>query len=157
MGHIAESNSPIPIPYAELPARRGDEFLSHWVTIDQDRIDRFADVTDDHNWVHVDIARASALRGTTIAHGLLTLTLAPGLLYSLFEVTGLKHTLNYGLESVRFTDIVPVDSRIRMRVTIGECVTRGPGFVLHMPFTFEREGSEKPVLVGRMLAMQFPA
>jgi len=134
----------------------GHEFVSDWVTLDQDRISAFADVTDDHNWVHVDVERAKALRGTTIAHGFLVLTLLPGLVYKMMKVTGVAHALNYGVDNVRFTGIVNTGSRVRLRMKITGQKPRGDGVVISYDFVFERENEEKPACVGELLAIAFP-
>ncbi|MGE0829581.1 MAG: MaoC family dehydratase [Hyphomonadaceae bacterium] len=148
-------SGPEKIHVSDLPNAVGKEFVSDWVLVDQKRINEFADVTDDHNFVHVDLERARALRGHTIAHGLLTMTLLPGLSYKLLEVTGCDHALNYGLEKVRFTGIVPVDTRVRLRLKIKSVEKKGAGIVLTNQFTFEREGEEKPAVVGESLGMFF--
>jgi Acyl dehydratase len=82
------------IHIADIENWIGHEFVSDWVVVDQPLINDFARVTDDHAWVHVDIPRATALRGGTIAHGLLILTLFPGLMGSLYEIVGTAHGLN---------------------------------------------------------------
>ena len=144
------------INLSDLPKAVGREFVSDWVLIDQERISEFADVTDDHNWVHVDIPRATAFRGGTIAHGLLTMTLLPGLSYKLFNVGGTEHALNYGLEHVRFTGIVRTGTRVRLRLTIKGVEQKGAGVVLTNTFVFERENEDKPAVVGESLGMFFP-
>src|SRR5438094_10063812 len=100
--------------------REGAEFgPSSWIDVPQEKIDAFAAATGDDQWIHVDPERAAAGPfGTTIAHGYLTLSLAPALLYELLEVDGARLIVNYGLNRVRFPAPVPVGSRVRMRAEV---------------------------------------
>jgi acyl dehydratase len=128
----------------------GQELVSEWREITQDRIDAFAGATDDHQWIHVDPERAAAGPfGTTIAHGYLTLSLlVPLFADALPPLDDRRMGLNYGLDRVRFPAPVPVGSRIRGRFTI-ESVEEVPGgFQAHVKATVEREGHEKPVCVA---------
>ncbi len=122
-----------------------------WFTVDQDRIDRFADATDDHQWIHVDPARAaSGPYGATIAHGYLTLSLLPRLVGRLYRVDGVRMAVNYGLDRVRFPGPVPVGSRLRARSEIASCTrVDGGGVQLVLATEIEREGAGKPVCVAR--------
>jgi acyl dehydratase len=123
-------------------------------TLDQATIDAFADVTGDHQWIHVDRERAAAGPfGATIGHGLFTLSLGPVLMEELIRFQGFAHVLNYGYGKVRFPSPTPVDSRIRMRLGITS-VERVPGggAQLTVSQTFEREGGEKPTCVAESLA-----
>jgi acyl dehydratase len=123
-------------------------------TLDQATIDAFADATGDHQWIHVDRERAAAGPfGTTIGHGLFTLSLGPVLMEELIRFEGFAHVLNYGYGKVRFPSPVPVDSRIRMRLGIAS-VERVPGggAQLTVSQTFERDGGEKPICVAESLA-----
>ena len=128
---------------------------SDWVEIDQARIDLFADATGDHQWIHVDPERAKdGPFGTTIAHGFLTLSLIPGLT----KLTAClrkppKHTLNYGLNKVRFVSPVPVGSRVRGRVTILDVTEDKRGWLARWQITVEMEGSEKPACVAETLSL----
>lgn len=126
----------------------GKEYVSSWRLVDQETIDRFAAVTGDQHWVHVDVPRAEAVRGFTIAHGLLTLSLFPVLWYELYQFAGATTQLNYGFDKVRFTGVVPAGSRIRLRAAIAEVEQRPTGVVVGQTLTFEREGDERPVCVG---------
>src|SRR5437762_12617617 len=94
--------------------------VSDWMTVDQAIIDKFADATGDHQWIHVDDERAQREMpgGTTIAHGYLTLALVPRMAQTLLKVTGRKRGLNYGSNKVRFTNAVPAGSRIRDRKSV---------------------------------------
>ena len=136
----------------ELKALAGRD-LGHtdWLQVDQGRVDTFAAATDDHQWIHVDPERAAAGPfGGTIAHGYLTLALLIPLMGELLEVTGVRMSLNYGLEKVRFPAPVPVGSKIRLlgRVESVEDVP-GDGVQLTVDFTVEIEGSAKPACVAR--------
>jgi acyl dehydratase len=135
--------------------------LSDWLTIDQDRIDRFADCTDDRQWIHVDPARArrQSASGTTIAHGYLTLSLVSRFIYEVGAVPPDATTaLNYGLDRVRFLAPVKSGARIRDRVALLEATGKGHGRVLiKTGHTIEVEGEEKPALLAEALAMLFYA
>lgn len=129
-----------------------------YVTITQARIDQFAEATGDHQWIHVDVERATQFSpfGGPIAHGFLTLSLAPQFMAELFRVESVKMGVNYGTNKVRFTDAVPAGARVRMRATLGE-VENFPnhGVRLTLNAVFEREGSEKPVCVAELVSLLF--
>jgi acyl dehydratase len=129
---------------------------TEWREIDQDRVNLFADATDDHQWIHVDAERsASGPFGGTIAHGYLTLSLAAPLMSELIEVEGVSMGINYGLDRVRFPAPVPVGSRIRAGGEIAE-VTDVPGGVqAKLVITFEVEGGEKPACVAEVLVRYY--
>ncbi|GLV26920.1 MaoC family dehydratase [Sphingobium sp. Cam5-1] len=129
-----------------------------WVEIDQDRINSFADVTGDHQWIHVDEARAKhGPFGTTIAHGLLTLSLLPALNTGVFRFEGFKMGVNYGYGKVRFPSPVPVGSRIRLSPKILSCqMIQGNVVETILECTVEREGSEKPACVAEMIFRHYP-
>jgi acyl dehydratase len=138
----------------ELQSLIGQEIgVSEWREIDQQLIDRFAEVTGDDQWIHIDVERAQRESpfGTTIAHGFLVLSLAPAFSYAMFTVEGVKLAVNYGLNKVRFVSPVPSGSRVRMRVSLQsvEEVTGGHQAVFVQ--TFEREGQEKPVCVAEQV------
>ncbi|MCX2948767.1 MaoC family dehydratase [Lentzea sp. NEAU-D7] len=137
---------------AELRALAGQS-LGHtdWLQIDQSRVDTFATATDDHQWIHVDPERAaSGPFGGTIAHGYLTLALLIPLMSELLDVSGVRMSLNYGLDKVRFPAPVPVGAKIRLlgQVASVEDVP-GDGVQLTVDFTVEIEGSAKPACVAR--------
>ncbi|WP_375001673.1 MaoC family dehydratase [Aeromicrobium sp. CTD01-1L150] len=120
-----------------------------WHDITQERIQAFADLTGDHQWIHVDPERANASAfGSTIAHGLYSLSLGPAFMESLMAFDGFAHSLNYGYNKVRFPSPNPVGSRIRMRATITAVDDVPGGAQVTTTQTFEREGSEKPILVA---------
>jgi acyl dehydratase len=124
-----------------------------WVTIDQARINQFADATGDHQWIHVDPARAA--QGpfkTTIAHGYLTLSLLPALTSGLVRVDGIRMGVNYGVNKVRFPAPVPVDSRVRAHVEIVSVEDVGGGVQVTSRVTIERDGGDKPVCVAESVA-----
>ncbi len=144
-----------------LRANVGTEIsLSDWLTVDQDRIDRFADVTGDHQWIHVDRERAAAGPfGTTIAHGFLTLSLLPALSSQTWlALPGVLGGLNYGLDRVRFLTPVKCGDRIRNRVRMLSFEDRGPGRTLiSNEVTMEIDGAAKPALVATTLVMVLSA
>ena len=135
---------------AELLAAVGTELgTSDWVTIDQDRIDLFADATGDHQWIHVDPERAKDTPfGGTIAHGYYTLSLAPMLTEQVFKLEGFAFAVNYGLDKVRFPAPLPVNSKVRMSAKLAELKDIPGGAQMKMELTFEREGGEKPVCIA---------
>ena len=122
-----------------------------WLDITQDRVDRFADATGDHQWIHVDPGRAAAGPfGGTIAHGYLTLSLVIPLFTELLEIRGTAMGINYGLEKVRFPNPVRVGSRIRLAATVAEVTDVAPGCVqLVLDFVVEIDGERKPACVAR--------
>jgi acyl dehydratase len=148
---MTETRSQRPATVDDLQGLVGDELgPTAWRPITQELIDAFADVTDDHQWIHVNPARASVgTFGTTIAHGLFTLSLGPALLGELMSFDGFARTLNYGYDKVRFPAPLPVDGRVRMRATIRsvELIAPGTAHVL-ISETFEQDGGDKPVCVA---------
>ena len=138
----------------ELKTRVGDELgVSDWRDVTQADIDKFAEVTGDDQWIHVDPERAKDTPfGGTIAHGYFTLSLAPVFSYELFELTGIAMGINYGANKVRFPAPLPVGSKVRMRMTLQDVTDIPGGAQLTMLLTFEREGGEKPVCVAETLS-----
>ena len=134
---------------AELRRAAGvDLGYSDWVTVDQDRIDKFADATDDHQWIHVDPDKAATGPfKTTIAHGYLTLSLLPMIVASRMRVEGVRMAVNYGVNKVRFPAPVPVDSRIRGHVVVVDVADVDGGVQVTARTTMERDGGDKPVCV----------
>jgi acyl dehydratase len=128
---------------------------SEWITIDQERINAFADATDDHQWIHVDVERAkteSPYR-TTIAHGFLTLSLIPGLSKDNYRVDNAKMGINYGLNKVRFLAPVPTGGRIRLRSEVIDAKKVNETTVdLTVRQTVELDGSDKPAAVAEVIA-----
>ncbi len=141
----------------DLRAAAGTQVgASEWYTIEQGRIDTFADATDDHQWIHVDEEKAEdGPFGTTIAHGFLTLSLLPSLVKDVYRVDGVKMGINYGLNKVRFTSPVPVGSKVRGNVELVDVADVTGGVQLTMKVTVEIEGSERPALVAEWLTRQY--
>jgi acyl dehydratase len=135
---------------AELKALVGTEIgTSDWLTVDQGRIDKFAAVTGDDQWIHVDPKRAAAgMFGTTVAHGFLTLSLLPYFIRSSHKIQGARLSVNYGLNRVRFPSPVPVDSRLRAHFKLLSFEAIEGGVQLVTEVTVEREGQVKPVCVA---------
>jgi acyl dehydratase len=134
-----------------------DVATSGWHTITQDQIQRFADATGDQQWIHTDPTRAAAGPfGSTIAHGFLTLSLVPQWLDGTVVVRSVRMGVNYGLNKVRFTAPVPVNSRLRAHFHLLACdaLPQG-GWQVCWTVTVEREGESKPVCVAEFLALQY--
>ena len=125
---------------------------SSWIDVPQEKINAFADATGDHQWIHVDPARAaSGPFGTTIAHGYLTLSLLPVMSYEVLPRQAGGMSVNYGLNRVRFPAPVLVDSRLRGSFRVDAVDEFDGGFQATMTATIEREGGEKPVCVAELL------
>ena len=142
---------------AELEGAHDRELgASDWVTIDQHRIDLFADATDDHQWIHVDRERAAAGPfGGTIAHGYLSLSLLPELLSQVLRVTDSRMGINYGIDKVRFTAPVPVGSEVRLTAKLLGAERRGDGVLYRVGVEVEIRDAAKPALVGEVLYLVF--
>ena len=131
--------------------------VTDWLTVDQERVDGFAEVTGDHQWIHVDPERAKQSPfGGTIAHGFLTLALTVPFGAELYELDFGSSRLNYGLNKVRFPAPVPVGSRLRARVTLEEIRGTGAGLQLATTYTIEIEGKERPACVAERLTLVTP-
>lgn len=146
------------VTFEELPSLIGQETgVSDWVTIDQDRINKFADATGDHQWIHIDIARAKKEMpdGKTIAHGYLTLSLIPWLAGGFLKIEGVTRGINYGSNKVRFTNMVPVDSRVRARSKLLAVEPRGGGMQLTSEVTIEIEGQQRPACIAETIGIVF--
>ena len=133
----------------ELKNAVGEEATSDWWEVTQDDINTFADVTDDHQWIHVDVERAkeTPFKGT-IAHGFYTLSLLPKFSYSLFQTEGFSFGMNYGLNKVRFPSPVPVGSKVRLTATLTNIEDIAGGKQLTFSCVIEREGGDKPVCIA---------
>ncbi|MBN9063763.1 MAG: hypothetical protein BGP06_04875 [Rhizobiales bacterium 65-9] len=128
--------------------------VSDWLIVDQDRIDRFADAIGDHQWIHVDVERASAGPfGAPIAHGYLTLSLLSIFLDPALDFGGVAMRVNYGFDRVRFPAPVPVNSRIRAHVAVESVDETHQGVRVALRCVLEIEGSEKPACVAHPLAL----
>jgi len=132
--------------------------VSEWFEISQERINTFADATEDHQWIHVDPARAATESPfkTTIAHGFLTLSLMPMLLRTAMKIGGTRLTVNYGANRLRFVAPVPVGSRVRGRFTLGSVEDAGGGVQVTWNLTIERDGGDKPCVVAEWLVRYYP-
>jgi acyl dehydratase len=131
---------------------------SEWFTVDQAMIDKFAEATGDHQWIHVDVERArrELPGGKTIAHGYLTLSLVPRLASTLLKVNHRKRGVNYGSNKVRFTNVVPAGSRVRLRQKLARVeVGAGGGVRVTSEMTMEIEGQERPALVAETMGVQY--
>ena len=129
---------------------------SDWITIDQPRIDLFAEATGDHQWIHVDPVRAAAgpFR-TTVAHGFLTLSMLPEMGANAMEFRDVRMGVNYGLNRVRFTSPVPVGSRVRGRFKLLEYKPIEGGAQITFEATIEREGADKPACVAEAVSRRY--
>jgi acyl dehydratase len=130
--------------------------VSDWIEITQDRINKFADATCDEQWIHVDQDRAKQELpgGKTIAHGLLSLSLAPMFIRSVMGLKGLKNTLNYGADRIRYLSPVPAGSRLRGRTTIAEAEDVPPdGLRVNYHLVVEIEGGKRPACVAELIAL----
>jgi acyl dehydratase len=142
---------------SSLRERIGEELaVGDWLTVDQATIDKFADATGDHQWIHVDRERAAkGPFGTTVAHGYLTLSLLPKLAESALRVDDVRMGVNYGLNRVRFPAPVPSGSRIRARLKLLNYEPIDGGAQLVMQVTMERESSDKPVCVAETVSRRY--
>jgi acyl dehydratase len=142
---------------AELQPLVGQDIASsEWITVTQERIQLFADATNDHQWIHLDAERARAGPfKTTIAHGFFTLSLLPEMSASAFEVRGTRMGVNYGLNKVRFPAPVPSGSRLRGHFKLLAYDPLDGGAQLTVQVTMEREGSDKPVCIAESLARRY--
>jgi acyl dehydratase len=146
--------APREIDISELPQLVGERLgTSSWHVIDQGRIDRFADVTEDRQWIHIDPERAAATPiGSTIAHGYLTLSLGPALLDEIFQVDRCAMVVNYGIDRLRFTAPVPVGSRVRLQADLAGLEQAKDGSLqASLGLTFELEASGRPCLVAQIV------
>ena len=142
---------------AELAELVGQEVgVSEWITVTQERIELFAEATNDRQWIHLDAERAKAGPfGTTIAHGFLTLSLLPEMGASAFQVRETRMGVNYGLNKVRFPAPVPSGSRLRGRFKLIGYEPLDGGAQITVQVTMEREGSDKPVCIAESIARRF--
>jgi acyl dehydratase len=144
------------IEIADLPSLVGQELgLSDWVLVDQARVNRFAEATGDHQWIHVDVERAGAEIGGTIAHGYLTLSLVPMLSQSMIEFGGMTRGINYGCNKVRFSNVLRTGKRVRLRQTVLACDKRAGGLQLVTECAVEIEGERRPACVAETVAILY--
>jgi len=144
------------VAFDDLASLAGQEIgVSDWITIDQERIDKFADATGDHQWIHIDTERAKKEMpgGKTIAHGYLTLSLIPWLGGQILKITGVSRGINYGSNKIRFTNMVPVGSRVRVRQKLLSVEPRGAALQLVNEMTIEIEGQAKAACVAETISI----
>jgi acyl dehydratase len=131
---------------------------SDWMIVDQAMIDKFAEATGDHQWIHVDVERAKKEMpgGKTIAHGYLTLSLVPRLAATLVKINKVKRGLNYGSNRVRFTGTVPAGARVRLRQKLVKVEpVEGNGMRVTSEVTMEVEGQQRPALVAEIMGIRY--
>jgi acyl dehydratase len=146
------------VAVADVPTLVGQELgVSDWLEITQDRVNRFADATGDHQWIHVDIERATKELGGPIAHGYLVLSLIPFLARNVIRYEGVSRGINYGSNKVRFTNTVPVGARIRLRVKMLACELRAGAIQVTNQCTVEVENEERPACVAEIVSLIYPA
>jgi acyl dehydratase len=142
------------VEMSDLPGLVGQETgVSEWVEISQERVNQFAEATGDHQWIHVDVERATREMGGPIAHGYLTLSLIPFLSQGLMPVKGVTRGINYGSDKVRFTNIVRVGKRVRLRQKLLSVEPRAGGLQLKSQCTIEIEGEERPACVAETISV----
>lgn len=145
-----------PIKFEDLANHVGEETgVSDWVEITQDRVNTFADATGDHQWIHVDVEKATELMGGPIAHGYLTLSLIPYLGMGMRPITGVTRGINYGCNKVRFVNMVPVGSKVRMRQKLMACEEKAGGVLMTDECTIEIEGQDRPACVAETLSILY--
>jgi acyl dehydratase len=147
------------VGFEDIKSAVGSEIgASEWIEITQYRINQFAEATCDEQWIHVDQERAGKELpgGRTIAHGLLSLSLAPMFIRSVMGLKGLRNTLNYGADRIRFLSPVPATSRIRGRITIAKAEDVPPNALrVNYHMVIEIEGSERPACVAELIALHY--
>ena len=142
------------VSFSEVGTLVGQEIgVSDWVQITQERVNQFAEATGDHQWIHVDVERATREIGGPIAHGYLTLSLIPFLGAGLLNVSGVTRGINYGSNKVRFTGMVRVGKRVRMRQKLLAAEPKSGGLQLTNECTIEIEGEERPACVAETLSV----
>lgn len=148
--------NPKEVAFNDLESLVGTEVgVSDWHEIDQDRVNMFAEATGDHQWIHVDVDRATAALGSPIVHGYLTLSLLPMLGPEVMRVTGTTRGINYGANKVRFTNMVPVGSKLRMRQTVKEVNEKAGGKQIISECTIEIDGQERPACIAETITVLY--
>ena len=144
--------------FDDLKALVGQEAgCSDWIRIDQQRINDFAEATGDRQWIHVDVERATKEMGGPIAHGYLTLSLIPFLSAGLLPVKGVTRGINYGSDKVRFTNMVRVGKRVRMRQKLIGVEAKSGGVQIKNLCTIEIEGEDRPACVAETISVLYGA
>ena len=147
------------IKYADLEQFAGQEIgHSEWVTIDQDRVNKFADATGDHQWIHLDVERAKRELPTkgTIAHGYLTVSLIPWLGSQIMKVDGVTRGINYGSNKVRFTNMVPVGAKVRAKLKLLNVDAKSGGKQITSEYTIEIQGQDRPACIAETIGIVYP-
>ncbi|HRO03619.1 MAG TPA: MaoC family dehydratase [Terricaulis sp.] len=145
------------IALAELPSLVGQEIgVSDWLEITQDRVNRFADATGDHQWIHVDIERATKELGAPIAHGYLVSSLIPFLAKNIVSYSGVSRGINYGSNKVRYTSMAPVGCKLRMRLKVKAVEMRAGAYQVVNECTIEIDGQERPACVAETVSLLYP-
>ena len=131
--------------------------VSSWILVDQERINKFADATDDHQWIHVDPERAAREfpLGTTCAHGYLTISLIPALIGDIVQVEGLQRMINYGINKARFRSMVPSGAQVRIRTVLKSARKTAGALQAIMDCSIEMEGQMRPVASAEIIVMYF--
>ncbi len=151
MGHVIRT-------LEDAKALEGQELgVSKWLVVDQARINKFADATDDHQWIHTDPERAAKEfpLGTTCAHGYLTISLIPALIEGMVEFPGLERLINYGINKARFRAMVPSGAQVRMRATLKSAKKRAGALQAIMSCDIEMAGHMRPVATAEVIVMYF--
>jgi acyl dehydratase len=144
------------IEFKDLAGLVGQEVgVSDWLLISQERVNQFAEATGDHQWIHVDVERATREMGGPIAHGYLTLSLIPHLSAGLMGVSGVTRAINYGSDKVRFTNMVKVGARVRLRQKLLAVEPKAGGLQLKNLCTIEIEGEERPACVAETILVYY--
>jgi len=144
------------VTLAELPGLVGTETgVSDWLEITQDRVNKFADATGDHQWIHVDVERANREMGGPIAHGYLTLSLIPHLSAGMLRVDGVTRGINYGSNKVRFINMVRIGKRVRLRQKLVGVEAKSGGMQLTNECTIEIEGEAKPACIAETISVVY--
>ncbi len=147
---------PRTVAFEDLESLVGEHVgVSDWHEIDQDRVNLFADATGDHQWIHVDVERATKEMGAPIAHGYLTLSLLPMLSGEVLRVAGVSRGINYGSNKVRFTNMVPVGSRVRLSQVCKSVEPKAGGKQMVMESTVEIEGQDRPACVAEAISVLY--
>ena len=153
----AKIPGPVTIPLDTLSGWIGKDLgASRWLEVDQDLVDRYAELTGDHSWIHVDRERAQQEIGGTIAHGLLILSLLPMMLKDIYRISGVERSLNYGYDRLRYTGTVPVGSHVRLRMGLEAVKPQGDGRRVTFSMVVERQGADRPVVVGDWIVLIYP-
>ena len=147
--------APLALTVSELARASGQDLgTSDWLRVEQDRVNLFADATDDHQWIHVDRDRAAeGPFKTTIAHGYLTLSLAPVFIAEILQVEDIQMAMNYGLNKVRFPAPVPVGARLRAGLQLKAAQTRGTAVEAVLTLTIQVEGRDRPACVADVVVL----